>query len=1095
MENIFNSVLNMSITASYVIIAVIIIRLFMRKLPKKYSYLLWSVVGFRLICPVSFKSMFSLFNLNLFNMSKAQSVTEHQLTYIPSTPSAQVTTGIPQLNMAMSTAYIPPEAAPTVNVFPILWIIGIIGLICYAVYTYKQLGYRMSTAVLREGNVYESDRVRSPFILGFVFPKIYIPFGLDDETLRYVLTHERYHIRRFDHIIKPFAFMLLTLHWFNPLCWAAFYLMGKDMEMSCDEKVLSTENGIRKIYSTSLLSFASNRRFPSPSPLAFGETGVKSRIKNVLNWKKPAVWISAVAVVICIAVLIACAANPAKLIDEENIISVVENGQTVTDDAKAALLKIINDSNSSFYPVGRDDSANPQQDRFAALNCADGSRYVMHYWYCSGFSFNPAHYGEDDYYSILTYYDADGNAKRAWKMEYGFDQKFLDWYDVHVRGVSRPFGMNYRVGEIVYDDGRFSFSYSTATAPKYSIDNNRVLRMDHGGGSVEVGELSEIQLTEENFDKYFIGSELINKDFSASQLRSDNEKAYRVDVETDNNYEMFYVLQQNNGDVFIGAGYYDPETDEMSDDSFFRWMFKLYEVPADYCIVTTRFESVPANHYPDGQFNFEYDELPVITVYGEDTLAFAVSWGDDVLTVGEDYYSYTPGHARIDQRTLELERDKSGYFLLPVERRNDYKDEYAVYFITNGVEKYVIKVLFPVDDVLEEAVPDFTESDVGGVDEPVGFEIISEADALIALHNNLVRTEDAIYFTIPPYKGSSQWKINISGRGEYESFGHSRHYYMDEEWVAGKKYDIPTENISELYMDVYLGNENLFIDMLAATADQLPSNTNVDTAIRNAVLEFNKPTDPDGLYHTESHVILDTQELSVTPPVGSNEHKNMLIVYAHVLYKAFGYSGGTFHDVLGSYIPTVITFDVSGDGALTLEEYWIPGDGSDYVSDIKEKFPKELHEDAIDGEKYILELNQAIYHEAVMYGRVDTESVIEALFETIESSPAYSSRPGDYIEAHPIDYRELTYYGNYTLEYVFRKFLDGDQHGLRGHLMASVMNYLIGDEAIDYYAETGQAYFDEWFDTVKNLYAENGANWMQLNMPNGWLLLKIADAV
>ena len=321
MEALFLKILNMSITASYVILAILLLRLLLSKAPKKYSYILWSAAAFRLCCPISFQSIFSLFNLKIFHMPALSGSPVSELKYIPenigSMAQPTITTGISPANTLINKLL--PEATPMYSVNPMqllilegmaLWFIGMTVLLLYSIVSFIRLRLRMDHAVLLAGNVYQSDRVRSPFILGLVRPKIYIPFGLDAQTQDSVLTHERYHIRRGDPFVKMFAFILLVIHWFNPLCWIAFRLMSRDMEMSCDEKVLSLNAGIRTSYSTSLLSFAANRRFPTPSPLAFGESGVKQRIKNVLNWKKPKVRFSVLAGGLCIAALIFCASNP-----------------------------------------------------------------------------------------------------------------------------------------------------------------------------------------------------------------------------------------------------------------------------------------------------------------------------------------------------------------------------------------------------------------------------------------------------------------------------------------------------------------------------------------------------------------------------------------------------------------------------------------------------------------------------------------------------------------------------------------------------------------------------------------------------------------
>lgn len=322
MEALFLKILNMSITADYVIIVVILIRLLLKKAPKKYSYLLWSVVLFRMICPVSYSSAFSIFQAKLFDMATAQKDGGAALSFIPADigymKTPRVTVGIPTMNSIISGSL--PVATPYASINPmqilifagmVLWCAGIVILLVYSIITFTRLKFRMATAVRLEGDIFESDKICSPFILGFVKPLIYIPFGLDEQEREYILRHERCHLKRKDYLIKPLSFYVLTIHWFNPLAWLAFVMMTKDMEMSCDEKVLSeTASNIIHKYSTSLLSFATNRRFPTASPLAFGETGIRERVKNVLQFREPKKWVVILAVILCASVAIACAANP-----------------------------------------------------------------------------------------------------------------------------------------------------------------------------------------------------------------------------------------------------------------------------------------------------------------------------------------------------------------------------------------------------------------------------------------------------------------------------------------------------------------------------------------------------------------------------------------------------------------------------------------------------------------------------------------------------------------------------------------------------------------------------------------------------------------
>lgn len=319
MQNIFTFVLNMSITSCYVVIAVLIIRLLLKKAPKKYSYLLWSVVGFRLAMPVSFQSVFSIFSLTPFD---AQSKTAGTMEYIPvnidpDDVSTSVSVGIGDVNTIINNVLYNTSVDADVNiterfvnVFSYIWIAGVAVIILYGIISYCVMRRKLSNAVWQKYNIYESDKVSSPFILGLISPKIYIPFGLDEKTYGYVIKHEKCHLSRGDNYVKAIAFVLVAVHWFNPLCWLAFCLMSKDMETSYDETVLSKNGNIKKEYSAALLSFATGSRVHKISPLCFSENSVKSRIKNILKFKKPKMAVSIAVFILCLAVIVGCAANP-----------------------------------------------------------------------------------------------------------------------------------------------------------------------------------------------------------------------------------------------------------------------------------------------------------------------------------------------------------------------------------------------------------------------------------------------------------------------------------------------------------------------------------------------------------------------------------------------------------------------------------------------------------------------------------------------------------------------------------------------------------------------------------------------------------------
>ena len=318
MEKLFLSVLDLSIAASWVILAVLAVRALLFKAPKVYSYALWAAVGFRLVSSVSVSSVVSLFNLRPFREAVQ---TTGQLRFIPRNIEfaaiPQIHTGVPAVDTVINSNLPAPTPEASANpmqivifVGMIIWIAGMVVMAVISIVNYVRLRRDLRFAVRMEGNVWQCETVRSPFLVGLINPRIYLPYGLDNQTQEYILAHERYHLKRFDYIVKLFAYTLLTIHWFNPLCHLAFRMMNRDMEMSCDEEVLNRNNIPTTQYSLSLLTIATNRRFPAATPLAFAETGVKERMINVLNWKKPKKWVSVVAVMVCAILLISCATNP-----------------------------------------------------------------------------------------------------------------------------------------------------------------------------------------------------------------------------------------------------------------------------------------------------------------------------------------------------------------------------------------------------------------------------------------------------------------------------------------------------------------------------------------------------------------------------------------------------------------------------------------------------------------------------------------------------------------------------------------------------------------------------------------------------------------
>ncbi|WP_058304511.1 M56 family metallopeptidase [Gorillibacterium timonense] len=328
MRGFFIELLNMSLSASFVALIVMLIRLPLRKAPKIYSYVLWAVVLFRLVCPFTFQ-------LPVSAVPVQPQAIPHNIVYSES-PSIQ--SGLPVVDQAVNTAIersLPP-ASPSKSVNPIqialeigsyLWLAGFLALLIYGMTSYLHIKKRVMTAIRVHDNIYETDLIQTPFVLGLIRPKIYIPTGLGEQELEYVIEHERTHIKRFDYLIKPIAFLVACFHWFNPLVWISYALMARDMELSADESVMKRyDEDIRGRYSHSLLAL-SVKKSGLLSPLAFGETGVKKRVKNVLQYKKPAFWVSVVSVVLVAAVSLSLVVSKQR---EETPGSMPNQGATQT---------------------------------------------------------------------------------------------------------------------------------------------------------------------------------------------------------------------------------------------------------------------------------------------------------------------------------------------------------------------------------------------------------------------------------------------------------------------------------------------------------------------------------------------------------------------------------------------------------------------------------------------------------------------------------------------------------------------------------------------------------------------------------------------
>lgn len=311
MTDIFLRIVELSWQAGVLALAVMLARLALRRAPKWAVCLLWVLVAVRLVLPVSLQSPVSLqaaqspVTAALYELPQTQEAAQ-KTDEVLSGGSAEPVTPLPPTEIVTAQPVPTPKPTMTVSLLAAIWLAGVVMMLTYMLVSYLGIYRRVCTAVRLEDNVYRCGSWGTPFVLGLLRPRIYVPEGMDDAALPQVLAHERCHIRRGDHLVKPLAFLLLALHWFNPVLWAAYVLLGRDMENACDERVLRDVDGAgRAAYSRALVACAVRQRPAAVCPLAFGEVAVQERVKNAMNGKKPAVW-AAVLLVIAAAVIAVC---------------------------------------------------------------------------------------------------------------------------------------------------------------------------------------------------------------------------------------------------------------------------------------------------------------------------------------------------------------------------------------------------------------------------------------------------------------------------------------------------------------------------------------------------------------------------------------------------------------------------------------------------------------------------------------------------------------------------------------------------------------------------------------------------------------------
>lgn len=593
MDDVFLKLVNLSISASWLILAVLVLRVVLKKAPKWVMPLLWGVVALRLVCLFSIESALSLIPSAETIPSEIVTETREPVLYEQATLDIVTNPTLP------SAAEVPvgvsrQQAQVDFNIYSVLWLAGMAALLVHALVSAGKLKRKLATAILLRDNIYESEFVDSPFVFGVVKPNIYLPMHMDEGTAAYVIAHERAHLARRDHWWKVLGYLVLALHWFNPLVWVAYILFCRDIELACDEKVVKGLDGAaRADYSQALLSCAAPKRAVAACPLAFGEGNIKTRVKSALHYKKPAFWVAAAAVLAVVIVAVCFLTNPrsergslvwAQKLNAADVASIelyvpaegeARQYKKLDTEEMAQAVELINSSRGTY--IEKPETVYAGLPVWFLLTMDDGTVHAVgsvvgHYLIIDGDTF-----------------DADVENQAEWE-NYVLKGDSASPIDMADRLSYALYGMTtgvYTLGEAVFEDSVWETSYeetfaNTKSTPELWLSSALGTDMTgilYGtvtaarGYSYRFSEWEEIDLTVSNFDWLFRSAS--GEDWngtSAAKLRRENVRAWRGTrtAEDDNAtaplerylrwdeltaMDQWLLLQQKDGSLYLVMGY------------------------------------------------------------------------------------------------------------------------------------------------------------------------------------------------------------------------------------------------------------------------------------------------------------------------------------------------------------------------------------------------------------------------------------------------------------------------------------------------------------------------------------------------------------
>ena len=571
MGDLFVSVLNMSISAAWVLLAVLILRLIFKKAPKRITVLLWCIVGLRLIMPFSVESIFSLIPSNE-TVSKAWD-----------SPRPNLNSGITVIdngvNNYLEGHYFEGVTRPAghftdiTTIAAAAWLIGTAALLIYTAVSFFRLKKGLRTAVLLRDNIFQSEKISSPFVFGIIKPKIYLPFGITERNAESVILHEQAHIYRRDYLWKPLGFLLLSVHWFNPLMWLAYILFCRDIEFACDERAIGLLNTDKRAdYSEALLNCSAGRHMLFAYPPAFGEVGVKSRVKSVLNYKKPAFWLAAAAVIAGIAASVCLLTSPKTGSSRSD--SLVVRDCIVEDGCEGIGYKLVSSTYEKNNISIRVKWTNKRKEELYfgeefKLFKTDGDTACTQKKaadFAAAANIISPGGSKTEIYNLSDHYDIEPGVQ--YRLEKTFYLKSTNdkKYKAYIVFKTGEALAEYMPEKAAYIES--SSDYTNDNIPQFKVDNFSFSLLKKEPASSEwekIDGLQSVRLKKSEFDKSFSGGVWADG-LSAQKLRRDNLHAFTA-FNTDGSF--YYLLEQKNDDVYIAKG------SQLSEDFPVNWLFKM----------------------------------------------------------------------------------------------------------------------------------------------------------------------------------------------------------------------------------------------------------------------------------------------------------------------------------------------------------------------------------------------------------------------------------------------------------------------------------------------------------------------------------------